>query len=66
MDGIILITILTACGVPQSAYFIDTTDQSVVGITIEGEELTTVTESRIINNPGLELDVAKAMGLHCA
>ena len=66
MDGLILITILTACGVPQSAFFIDMTDQTVVGITIEEEDLMIVTKSRLLSNPGLELDVAKELGLHCA
>ena len=66
MDGLILITILTACGVPQSAFFIDMTDQTVVGITIEEEDLMIVTKSRLLSNPGLELDVAEIMGLHCS
>ena len=66
MNPFILITIITACGMPQSAFFINTEDQSVVGIHVDSQDLETVTKARIKSDPDLELDVAKAMGLRCS
>lgn len=66
MTEIVLIAIITACGLPVSSYFYDSEAGHVMIIDVDNEEMMELSLDKVQNAPHLEIDIAYLMDLNCS